>query len=118
MACKRATATGGGERIRDEATRLEGLDHPGVLTFVELRETDQGPVLVTEYVGPRTLASIGPVATERAALLVADLAATVADLHARGVVHGAVRPEHVLVAGDRTVLCGFAADDSRSLAGR
>jgi len=108
VACKRATATGGGARIRDEATRLEGLDHPGVLTFVELRETDQGPVLVTEYVGPRTLASIGPVATERAAHLIADLAATLADLHARGVVHGAVRPEHVLVAGDRTVLCGFA----------
>jgi hypothetical protein len=54
------------------------------------------------------LASIGPVATERAALLVADLATTVADLHARGVVHGAIRAEHVLVAGDRTVLCGFA----------
>ncbi|HEY8058690.1 MAG TPA: serine/threonine-protein kinase [Acidimicrobiales bacterium] len=108
VACKRATVTGGGARIRDEASRLEGLDHPGVLTFVELRETDEGPVLVSEYVGPRTLASIGPVATERAALLVADLATTVADLHARGVVHGAVRPEHVLVAGDRTVLCGFA----------
>jgi len=54
---------------------------------------------------------------------VADLATTIADLHARGLTHGAVGPEHVLVAGDRTVLCGFApsaadqssADDVRGI---
>ncbi len=110
LACKRATGEGGGLAVRAEAARLAAIDHPGVVGFVELRETGDGPTLVTHYVGPRTLATIGPVTTERASALVADLASTVADLHALGIVHGALRPEHVLVAGDGVVLCGLAAD--------
>ncbi len=111
LACKRATSPAGIDRVRDEAVRLSAIDHPGVVRFIELRDTEDGPELVTEYVGPRTLASCGPLTTDRAADLVADLASTVADLHARGLVHGALRPEHVLLAGDRTVLCGFASAD-------
>ncbi len=110
LACKRATDTQGRPGIRAEAARLAGIDHPGVVRFVALRETDDGPTLVTEYVGPRTLATIGPVTTERAADLVADLASTVADLHALGITHGALRPEHVLVAGERIVLCGLGVE--------
>jgi hypothetical protein len=110
LACKRATSPGDVDAIRAEAGRLADLDHPGIVRFVELRETDDGPRLVTEYVGPRTLATMGPVTTERAAGLVADLAATVADLHGTGVVHGDVRPEHVIVAGDHVVLCSPASD--------
>lgn len=110
LACKRATSPDDVDAIRAEAARLRDLDHPGVVRFVELREDVDGPRLVTEYVGPRTLATLGPVTVERAAELVADAAATVADLHAAGVVHGDLQPEHVLVAGDRTVLCSLAAD--------
>jgi hypothetical protein len=107
VACKRATSPESVQLVRDEADRLAAIDHPGVVRFVELRETEDGPELVTEYVGPRTLATCGPVTTDRAARLVADLATTVADLHAQGLVHGALHPEHVLVAGERTVLCGL-----------
>lgn len=110
LACKRATDDHGHAAIRSEAARLSAIDHPGVTAFVELRERREGPVLLTRYAGPRTLATIGPVTTERAATLIADLSSTVADLHALGTVHGALRPEHVLVAGDRVVLCGLAAD--------
>jgi len=110
LACKRATVDAGRAHMRAEAARLAAIDHPGVVQFVELRETGEGPVLLTRYVGPRTLATIGPVTTGRAAGLVADLASTVADLHALGIVHGALGPEHVLVTGDRVVLCGLAAD--------
>ena len=40
----------------------------------------------------------------------ASLATTVADLHDMGIVHGAIVPEHVLVAPDgRPVLCGFGS---------
>jgi len=110
LACKRASGDAGATAIRAEAGRLAALEHPGVVRFVELREAVDGPTLVTEYVGPRSLETIGPLTTERAARLVADLAATVADLHALGIVHGAVIPEHALVAGDRVVLCGLAPD--------
>jgi len=110
VACKRSTSAGGEAAIRAEAARLAGLDHPGVVRFVALRDDPDGPRLVTGYVGPRTLATMGRVTAERAAVLVADLASTLADLHAAGEVHGDVRPEHVLVAGDRTVLCSVATD--------
>ena len=110
FACKRATSPDAVPGLRAEAARLAALDHPGVVRFVELREEDDGPRLVTEYVGPRTLATIGRVTAERAALLLADAASTVADLHAGGIVHGDICPEHVLVAGDTTVLCSPAEE--------
>ena len=110
LADKRATAEPAVELIRAEAARLAAIDHPGVVSFVELREEPDGPHLLTAYVGPRSLATLGPVTVERAAGLVADLATTVADLHQQGVVHGRIRPDHVLVAGDRTVLCSPAPD--------
>jgi hypothetical protein len=110
VACKRSTTGAGAPRIRDEAARLQAIDHPGVVRVIELREDLDGPRLVTEYVGPRTLATMGRLTTQRTAVLVGDLAATIADLHTAGQVHGAVCPEHVLVAGDRVVLCGFATD--------
>lgn len=110
MACKRATSPAAAARVRAEADRLGRLDHPGVVRLVELREGPDGPVLVTDYVGPRSIDSAGAVAAERAARLVAHLAGTLADLHAAGTLHGRVAPEHVLVAGDATVLCGPAVD--------
>lgn len=109
VAVKRATSPGREVALRAEAARLAEIDHPGVVRLVELREGPEGPTLVTEYVGPRTLATVGPVTTDRAAALIAHAATTVADLHATGIVHGAVCPEHVLVAGDHTVLCGLTA---------
>ncbi len=98
------------ERLVAEADVLGRLDHAGVIRLVELADRDGDPVLVTEYIGPRTMASVGVMPPERAAALAADLATTVADLHALGVVHGAIQPEHVLLAGDRTVLCSLGAD--------
>jgi eukaryotic-like serine/threonine-protein kinase len=99
-------------RLEEEAAVLGGLDHPGVVRVVGLDEREGDTVLLTEYVGPRSLATVGVLPAERAAALVADLAHTVADLHALGVVHGAIRPDHVLVEGDRTVLCGFGGPSS------
>jgi hypothetical protein len=109
VASKRATSADAVAAIRAEAERLGTEEHPGLVRLVGVREDDDGPRLLTEYVGPRTMATMGPVTTETAADLVADLATTVADLHVAGFVHGDVRPEHVLVAGDRTVLCSPAA---------
>ncbi len=118
LACKRPTGPGGAERIRAQAARLATSSHAGLVRLVELREGDDGPILVTDYVGARTLDVAGPLGPERVGRLVADLADTVADLHAEGFVHGAIRPEHVLVAGQGTVLCspaptpdGTPADD-------
>ncbi len=104
---KRAGSEVEAARLRREADLLEAATHPGL---VELLSIDDGPETVL-----RTLAVDGPSLAEAAALgvdevagVVAATASTVADLHALGIVHGAVSPDHVLLVGDgRPVLCSL-----------
>jgi hypothetical protein len=99
------------DRGRRVAALLDGLHHPGVVELLGLVDHPDGPELHTRWVGSRSLADIGrPLTPERAAGLVLAVAATVADLHRLGVVHGAVEPSHVLLDPfGRPVLCGFGA---------
>jgi hypothetical protein len=97
------------ERLRREAAVLRAARHPGVVEVAEHTEGPEGAVLVLRWAGSRTVADLRP-PVEVAARVAAALAATVADLHGLGVRHGAIRPEHVVLAGDaRPVLCGFGA---------
>ena len=68
-------------------------------------------VLVTRWVGPRTVADLErPLSPQRAAGLCVAVAATVARLHQAGVVHGCIEGSHVLVDPEgRPVLCGFGS---------
>ena len=100
------------EGLRAEAQVLEAAAHPGVVGVLDLVELPDGGVrLTTAFAGGHSLRR----ARNPAALLtlLAATASTLADLHARGVVHGALDADHVLVsASDRTLLCGFAPGPS------
>ncbi|MGH9183414.1 MAG: phosphotransferase, partial [Acidimicrobiales bacterium] len=102
----------GADRLRREAAALHHAAHPGVVEVVGLDEDDGGGVtLTTGFVGGRTLAELPGTALDSALAtgLARELAATLGELHARGVVHGRLSADHVLVAaGDRPVLCGLA----------
>ena len=107
---KVSTAAGGGERIRAEAELLTVARHPGVVELVGLEGSTERPVLVTVLVDGPTLAAPMPLTVEEVAGVVGAVAATLADLHEQGIVHGAVLPEHVLLGPDgRPVLCGFGS---------
>lgn len=104
----------GGDRLRREAEVLAAAAHPGVVELVALDELDDGKVaLRTAFVGGGTLTGlisrVGAAPDPgRSATLVAGVAATLADLHARGVVHARLTADHVLVGrDDRPVLCGL-----------
>ena len=90
VAVKTADAAGA-DPLRSEARILELLDHPGLVQFVDVDDGDESVVMRTAFAGADTWAS-RPVddPVERAAGIAA-IAATVADLHARGVTHGALR---------------------------
>lgn len=93
-----------GGRVETEAAVLAGLRHPGV---VELAGMEDG-LLRTRWVEGRPLTELGPLPADEMAGLVAAVAATVADLHEAGVVHGGIDATHVLVdAEGRPVLCSF-----------
>lgn len=118
---KQAPAGAGAERLRREAAILRRAAGPGVVELLSLADLDGGAVLQTAFVGGGTLAEQvapsdqvpAPEATSadaiRGAKVAATLAASLADLHGRGIAHQRVTAEHVLVTDiDQVRLCGFA----------
>lgn len=103
---KRATGPGAAI-LRAEGERLRAAAHPGVVEVLESAGTDDDWELRLAHAG-RALAIAGPLTTAQVAALTAAVAATLADLHDGGIVHGRVDARHVLVNGQgRPVLCGF-----------
>jgi serine/threonine protein kinase len=99
------------------AARAAGsAPHPSILGIIDSAVDDLGrAVFMYEYfegvdVGTLVLRD-GPFALVTAAEVVHQVASAVAALHRRGIVHRAIRPEHVLFArgdqGVRTKLTGF-----------
>lgn len=97
-------------RLRREADRLRRASHPGVVTLLDVATTDSGAELRTRYAGEPLDRWHGSLAS--VAGLGAAVAATLADLHGLGVVHGRVDASHILVgAGGRPRLCGMSGRD-------
>jgi hypothetical protein len=117
VAVKTATGAGDVARLRLEAERLERAAHPGLVLVVRPAPapgTDEARVdgeadieLRTRFAGDPVAHWTGSVAS--VAGLGAAVAATLADLHDIGVVHGRLDPTHVLVGDDgRPRLCGLS----------
>jgi len=117
LACKSARPEES-DRIRHEAQLLKHLQHPGIVQFVDF--VDGSSVeLYLGFVGPDSWATQPPATSAESIEALASAASTVADLHRVGTVHGALCPEHVLVAPDkRPVLCGLADATTSTEAGR
>lgn len=102
------TATGAGvDHLRSEGERLAAAAHPGVVELIDSCGDDTRWTLTTAH-GGSTLESQLPLTEDESADVAASLAATLADLHARGVVHGRIDATHVLLpTRRRALLCGF-----------
>ncbi|MGI8758494.1 MAG: protein kinase, partial [Acidimicrobiales bacterium] len=101
----------GATRLRHEAEVLRRAAHPGVVELIDERSGDDGTTLTTVFVGGGTLREHMGVRCDLrlAARVAAVVAATLADLHDRGIAHGRLAADHVLVgAGGQAVVCGWA----------
>jgi eukaryotic-like serine/threonine-protein kinase len=90
-------------RLAQEARALEGLTHPGLIALLDTGIADDQAYLVMEYVEGQTLAAAlreGPLSPAATADLGARLAATLAYVHSRGVVHRDVKPSNILRTAD------------------
>lgn len=96
-------------RVRREADLIDVAGHPGLVEVVDFADGG-APELRTAYVGESLAAAAGSLKIEELAGAVAAVAATLADLHDLGLVHGAVEAAHVLLdGGGRPVLCGLGS---------
>ncbi|GLZ76236.1 hypothetical protein Afil01_10430 [Actinorhabdospora filicis] len=88
----------------DEAEVLAELDHPGIVRPRDFIATDDVLALVMDLVEGTDLREKirveGPLAPAAAAIMISQLAAALAAVHAVGLVHGDVKPGNVLVPAD------------------
>jgi serine/threonine protein kinase len=88
------------ERLLVDAKALADLSHPFLASLFDAGTADGHAYLATEFVPGETLTRVvagQPLNPRRAAELAAQVADALAEAHARGFVHGDVRPENVVV---------------------
>jgi serine/threonine-protein kinase len=88
--------------LRREALMAAGLNHPHIVSVYDYGETTDGvPFLVLELVDGITvtqlLASRGPLSPADTASVCAGVASALAAIHARGLVHGDLKPDNVMI---------------------
>lgn len=109
IALKRAGGPEESARLRREADLLEVAAHPGLVELVSLDDGAEATLRTIWVEGP-SLATVRALDVDEVAGVIAATASTLADLHAVGLVHGAVEPGHVLLDEDgRPVLCGLGS---------
>jgi len=105
---KRASTVDDAKALIHEAEILAAARHPGVVETLGLEGDRRMPVLVTTFVDGPSLDHVGALDLDEVAGVVASAAATLADLHDLGLVHGALTAGHVIIGPHgHTVLCGF-----------
>jgi serine/threonine protein kinase len=89
------------KRFLDEAALAAALGHPNVAALYEIGEQDGHPYLVFEFVQGQTLSGLlagRPLNARRALEFAIQIADALADAHATGLVHHALRPDKIIVS--------------------
>src|SRR4051812_2241417 len=88
------------QRVRREAAALAALDHPGIVSLLEVVDEDDDIVLVMPYLGGGTLAdqvrAHGPMSEAMVDYLASQLLGALAAAHRAGIVHRDIKPANVL----------------------
>jgi serine/threonine protein kinase len=96
------------DRFLREARVVGQLAHPNIITLHDMgiEESTQTPYLVMEFLDGAPLDRLlekGTLPVARACALIAQAAEALEAAHARGVIHGDVKPANILIAADGKV---------------
>ena len=106
------------KRFLAEATVARTLDHPNIVRVVDAGETAEVAYLVMEYVrGGDLNRNLGTgLHIQNVLALVKEIAAALGYAHGKGVVHGDVKPENILISEQGTSMLtdfGIATDSGK-----
>ncbi|MCA1818919.1 MAG: serine/threonine protein kinase [Halobacteriales archaeon] len=98
------------ERVRrqwlQEAQLAARVEHPNVVTLLEVLPDEDPPAIVLQYVSGGSLEAIlareRRLVPERAVAIAMDAARGLAAIHAAGIVHRDLKPANILIAADGT----------------
>jgi DNA-binding beta-propeller fold protein YncE len=99
------------ERFIGESRLAASLDHPGVVPVYDAREEDGELIVAMRLVEggdlKRRIAERGPLPASEAVALLGQVAGALDAAHAAGIVHRDVKPQNILLEGDRAYLTDF-----------
>jgi dipeptidyl aminopeptidase/acylaminoacyl peptidase len=90
-------------RFEQEARSASALNHPNIVTLLDIGDADGQSYIAMEHVEGRTLRELvggGALATRKTLDLAAQIADGLAKAHAAGIVHRDLKPENVMVSKD------------------
>lgn len=112
VAIKRVGASAGPTEVaslRAEAEILSMLDHPHLLRVLDVVDDPPGVALVLPYLGGGSLRGLlddrGALAAGEVVAVLAPVADAAGSLHRRGVTHGDLKPDNVLLTSDGDPVC-------------
>ena len=93
------------ERFQREARTVAQLSHPNIVTVIDRGEDDGRPFIVFEYVDGETLDELvdreGALPVDEALEIAIGVARGLAFAHRQGHVHRDVKPQNILLNGER-----------------
>lgn len=92
------------DQLLDAAKTVSTLSHPNIVPVFEVGMHEGQPFVVFEFVEGRTLAAIiqaeGALPMARAIVMMSQILAGVAQVHASGVLHGDLNPANILIGAN------------------